>query len=107
MISERTRAALAAAKARGTALGGFRGRAGTRADLAKARASRTAKANQRALDLAATIRSLQAEGSTSLGSIATALNSRQIATARGGGWSAAQVQRILNRLEDQTICEAC
>ena len=33
MISERTRAALAAAKARGTVLGGFRGRAGTCTDL--------------------------------------------------------------------------
>jgi DNA invertase Pin-like site-specific DNA recombinase len=40
MISERTRAALAAAKARGTVLGGFRGRAGTCTDLAKARAVR-------------------------------------------------------------------
>ena len=37
MISDRTRAALAAAKARGKRLGGFRGRAGTAADCAKAR----------------------------------------------------------------------
>ncbi|MGY4618578.1 DNA invertase Pin-like site-specific DNA recombinase [Bradyrhizobium sp. USDA 4472] len=105
MISERTRAALAAAKARGTVLGGFRGRAGTCTDLEKARAARTAKANQRALDLVTTIRSLQAAGSTSLGSIATGLNARQIAAARGGLWSAAQVRRILDRLKDQTICE--
>src|SRR5436190_2136029 len=45
MISERTRAALAVAKARGTVPGGFRGRAGTFTDLAKARATRTAKAD--------------------------------------------------------------
>ncbi|UPK40863.1 recombinase family protein (plasmid) [Bradyrhizobium sp. 186] len=106
MISERTRVALAAAKARGTILGGARGRAGTCTDLEKARAARTAKANQRALDLATTIRSLQAAGSTSLCSIATGLNARQIAAARGGFWTAAQVRRILNRLQDQTTCEA-
>lgn len=105
LISERTRVALSAAKARGTILGGARGRAGTCTDLEKARAARTAKANQRALDLAAAIRNLQAAGSTSLGSIATGLNARQIAAARGGLWSAAQVRRILGRLEDQTICE--
>jgi DNA invertase Pin-like site-specific DNA recombinase len=35
MISERTRAALAAAKARGRLLGGFRGRAGTCTDLGR------------------------------------------------------------------------
>ena len=35
MISDRTRAALAAAKARGKRLGGFRGRVGTAADCAK------------------------------------------------------------------------
>ena len=37
MISDRTRSAPAAAKARGRRLGGFRGRAGTAADCAKAR----------------------------------------------------------------------
>src|SRR5437016_5331644 len=43
MISERTCAALAAAKKRGVRLGGFRERAGTCTDLAKARAVRAAK----------------------------------------------------------------
>jgi Transposase domain (DUF772) len=75
-ISERTRAALAAAKARGKSLGGFCGRAGTCTDLAKARAVRVAKAKQRATDLAPTIRALQAEGACSLRSIAAGLNAR-------------------------------
>src|SRR5437016_13166879 len=51
MISERTRAALAAAKERGRLLGGFRGRAGSCTDLEKARAARAAKASERAADL--------------------------------------------------------
>jgi DNA invertase Pin-like site-specific DNA recombinase len=84
MISERTRAALAAAKARGTALGGFKGRAGTCTDLEKARASRTTKAKQRAFDLAPTIEQLQSEGAHSLRAIAAALNSRSITAPRGG-----------------------
>jgi DNA invertase Pin-like site-specific DNA recombinase len=99
LISERTRSALAAAKARGTVLGGFRGRAGTCTDLAKARATRTAKAKQRAVDLAPTIRSLQAAGSISLHAIASGLNARQIAAARGGKWSASQVRSIVRRLD--------
>lgn len=97
MISERTKAALAAAKARGAVLGGFRGRAGTCTDLKKARASRTAKAKQRAIDLAPTIEQLQSEGALSLRAIAAGLNSRRIAAPRGGLWSAAQVRSVLKR----------
>lgn len=99
MISERTRAALAAAKARGTILGGARGRAGTCTDLQKARAARTAKAALRAADLRPTLLSIQAEGATSLRSIASGLNARQISAARGGQWSAAQVRTILRSRE--------
>src|ERR1700722_15345365 len=62
VTSERTRVALAAAKTRGAILGGFRGRVGTSADLAKARAARTAKAHQRTIDLAPTIESLRLNG---------------------------------------------
>lgn len=97
-ISDRTRAALQAAKARGVALGGFRGRAGTSADLERARAARTASADQRAADLAGTITGLQARGVTSLRSIAEALNVQRITAPRGGGWSAVQVGRVLQRL---------
>ena len=46
MISARTKAALAASKARGKKLGGFRGRAGTAPDTAKARAALALKATQ-------------------------------------------------------------
>ncbi len=98
MISERTRAALAAAKARGTVLGGFRGRAGTCIDLAKARAVRSAKADSRAIDLAPTIQRLQVEGQHSLRRIATHLNTHGITAPRGGKWSAAQVGTVLARI---------
>src|SRR3989440_7263286 len=69
MISERTRAALAAAKERGRLLGGFRGRAGSCTDLEKARAARAAKASERAADLAPTIEALRSSGAHSLRSI--------------------------------------
>ena len=70
MISDRTRGALAAAKARGVRLGGFRGRTGTCSDCARARAARTAKALARANDLFPTILELRMRGFHSLKSIA-------------------------------------
>jgi DNA invertase Pin-like site-specific DNA recombinase len=97
-ISDRTKAALAAAKARGVKLGGHRGVELTE-DVRKAgRAVRTAKANARSLDLAPLIADLQANGITSLGAIANALNERGIPTARGGQWSPIQVSRVLAKL---------
>ncbi|MGA8615191.1 MAG: recombinase family protein [Xanthobacteraceae bacterium] len=98
MISDRTRGALAAAKARGTVLGGFRGRAGSCTDLAKARAVRSAQAKQRAIDLMPTIQSLQSNGVRSLRSIASKLSAQGILAPRGGNWSAAQVRAVLARI---------
>ncbi len=97
-ISDRTKAALAAVKARGTSLGGDRGRAGTCTDLAKARAVRAAKADSRAIDLAPTIERLRCEGARSLRAIAAGLNAQGITAARGGHWSAAQVRNVLSRV---------
>jgi DNA invertase Pin-like site-specific DNA recombinase len=109
MISERTRAALAAAKRRGTRLGGFRGRYATDADRQRAAEAKTALANTRALDLASTIRGFQAEGVTSYRAIAARLNALGIPTTgghdkhghptgHGGTWYGAQVARIVARL---------
>jgi DNA invertase Pin-like site-specific DNA recombinase len=100
MISDRTRGALAAAKARGVALGGWRGRAGTCNDLARARAARTDKAVRRAFDLRVTILEIQSNGPHSLSGVASGLNKRGISAPRGGDWSAAQVKRVLSRLSD-------
>ena len=102
MISQRTKAALAAAKARGVKLGGDRGN--IRNVAAKGReaslATRIAKADAKAADLASTIKQIRSAGdSPSLRQIAAELNARGIRSARGGAWSAAQVSRVLQRIE--------
>jgi DNA invertase Pin-like site-specific DNA recombinase len=98
MISARTKAALAAAKARGVKLGGDR--AGIIASQnpkgVKASAKvRREKAQKRVADLLPTIEDIRDEGAESLREIAAALNERGIEAPRGGEWQAAQVQRIL------------
>ena len=99
MIGDRTRKALAAAKARGVKLGGTRaGVKPTLAHRAMGNLAKAAKASARAADLAPTLAELRESGLTSLGALAQALNDRQIPTARGGLWSAVQVQRVLDRL---------
>jgi len=56
------------------------------------------RANQHAVDVAATVRSLQVAGVTSPAGIAAALNERGIPTASGRGtWQAVQVSRVLPR----------
>jgi len=93
MISARTKAALAAAKARGQRLGGFRGYVPSDAVRAAAVA---AKARDRAADVLPTIREIRAAGTTSLSGIARELNARGVPTLRGGSeWQAVQVQRVL------------
>jgi DNA invertase Pin-like site-specific DNA recombinase len=74
MISVRTRAALAAAKARGVTLGGPK--------LAEARKVAVA--------------AIEA-GATTLRAIADALNARGVSTARGGRWYAMTVSNVLAR----------
>jgi DNA invertase Pin-like site-specific DNA recombinase len=99
LISTRTRAALAAAKARGKKLGGNRGVKLSAKARAAGRAELVSRAKARAADLAPTIEEIRRGGSTSLRAIATALNDRGIPTARGAGkWSAVQVARTLARI---------
>jgi DNA invertase Pin-like site-specific DNA recombinase len=103
-ISLRTKAALAAAKARGVKLGGDRGNLTT--DGAKGRSAgnqvRLEKAQRRATDLSGIIAEIRAAGATSLREIAAGLNERGIPTARDGAWSAVQVSRVLGRIEEKT-----
>lgn len=99
-ISERTKAALRAAKARGTKLGGDRGNLQAVGDQGRAISKRVRqeKAQARAEDLSDVIQAIQQEGGTSLREIAAGLNARGIGTARGSEWSAVQVQRVLKRI---------
>jgi len=97
MISARTKAALAAAKARGTKLGGYRrnsGRIHSKGCLASVKVRRESAA-RRAADLLPIVQSIRSDGNLSLRGIAAALNQRGVPSARGGGWSAVQVQRLL------------
>lgn len=98
MISARTKAALAAAKRRGVALGGFRGQKITKqAQLAGAKAI-VMRADERAADLKPVIAEIRAAGAHTLAAVADALSARRIPTARGASsWSAVQVSRVLNR----------
>jgi DNA invertase Pin-like site-specific DNA recombinase len=100
MISERTKAALAAARRRGVQLGGYNKNPKLSAKARKAgHEANRAKAATRAADIAPTIAELQAAGATSLRAIAGGLNARGIPTERGvGAWSATQVMRMMKRL---------
>jgi DNA invertase Pin-like site-specific DNA recombinase len=95
MISARTKAALAAAKRRGVKLGGDHGARLTAKARAAGNATMARRAHDRALDLAPTIKELQAAGCESLRAIAAGLEERGIPAARGGKWSAVQVARLL------------
>src|ERR1017187_2609059 len=98
-ISQRTKAALQAAKARGQVLGCKNDKIAKYAKRgAKASASvRSDKAERRAGDVLPFVEAIKAEGATSLREIAAGLNERNIPTARGGEWSAVQVQRLMQR----------
>lgn len=98
MISRRTKEALAAAKARGVKLGGPRAGGGVpNHGRAKGQAAVAAKARSRATDLLPVIEEVRASGATSLRAMAAALNTRGIAAANGGQWTATQVSRVLGR----------
>lgn len=94
-ISERTKAALAAAKARGIRLGNPRLRAGTRHSAAVASAANAERARTRAAELRDVIEEARAAGRKSLRAIAAYLDGLGITTARGSAWTAVAVQRVL------------
>jgi DNA invertase Pin-like site-specific DNA recombinase len=96
LTSSRTKAALAAAKARGQRLGGFKGYVPTDADRTASAVARRRRAQERAADLMPTIDAIRATGITSANGIARELTDRDIPTPRGSStWRAIQVQRLL------------
>jgi DNA invertase Pin-like site-specific DNA recombinase len=115
MISDRTKAALAAVKARGVKIGGWREAGVLRKDgtISKgspkfgpqhheaARRARQAASREHAQGLAPMITELRSRGITSLGGIARALEERGVLTAskKDSRWSPMQVSRVLSQLE--------
>ncbi len=91
-ISARTKAALAAAKARGTVLGGFRGAPAP--DAAAGLRARQAKAAAFVESVGPVAQELRESGK-SLREIAAALTDRGVQTKRGGPWTAAGVREVL------------
>jgi len=99
-ISERTKAALRAAKARGTKLGKPENliREGRERGAERGRVSVQRQADEFAALVRSTIEGIRAEGIFSLNGIARALNARAVPTARGRRWSATTVRNLLRRM---------
>lgn len=105
LVSERTKAALAAAKARGVKLGGDRGyrpvappdaRSGGKASAA----ARGQAADRAAFRIAEVIEEAQQAGAVSLRQLADALTAREIPPPSGkGAWTATAVRRVIARAE--------
>jgi len=94
LISERTKAALQAAKARGKRLGGYRG--GAKVDPAMGLEARQKAAEGFRARVLPAIEEMRANGITSANALARELTERGIKTARQANrWSPAQVLRVL------------
>lgn len=102
LISERTKGALAAAKARGVKLGNPNGarsiRRAAKGTVAALDAVRR-NAEARVFEYAEIVADVRAHGIKSLHGIAKELNGRGIITARGGKWHASSVRNLLARLD--------
>jgi DNA invertase Pin-like site-specific DNA recombinase len=97
LISVRTTAALAAAKARGVQLGNPKLAQAREAAHKAAAAANEAAAERYAATVLPIIREAKRAGAQTLREIADALNARGVATARGGQWYAATVRNVLAR----------
>lgn len=98
MISQRTKAALKAARERGVKLGGFRGCAITPEIAKMGNAIRSAASKARAQQFRPEIERIIADGQKTLRQIAQELNDRDIPTpSRRGKWAPTTVMRILQK----------
>src|SRR3982074_3062362 len=96
LISERTKAALAAKKANGGKLGNSTNLciAGSIGRLAQAKV-----ADEFATNLMPVVQAIQNAGAATLSEIASALNARGVRSARGNNWHRSSVRNLLARIE--------
>lgn len=104
LISERTKAALAAAKERGIQLGGYRG--GRKVDPALGLAERQRRAAEFAARVSPAIEEARRKGAVSLRDIAAHLTRQGVKTRRGGHWDAAKVRQIIKATGQRTAADA-
>ena len=104
-VSQRTKAALQAAKDRGRKLGwSIPSRRGEQAQAsAKGAASNRVTADRFAANVVPVIRDIERAGVTTLQGIANALNARGIRTARGRRWYATTVKNVLDRADVEGV----
>ena len=94
LISERTKAALAAKKASGASLGNPKNLA---AAGSIGRHALVAGADAFAAGLLPIVQTLQSAGATTLGALTRGLNERGVRTARGARWHVSSVSNLLSR----------
>ena len=101
LISERTKAALQAARERGVRLGGDRGYRPPREQSLRAAGVRREQAREVARRLWPVVEEMMAQGFGSLSQIAGELNRREVPTpSRRGVWRSTMVARLFQRMED-------
>ncbi len=103
LIGDRTKKALAAAKARGKKLGNPQNLRNRDVGSVNGRAVRIKAANNRAADLVPIITQVREAGAVSLREIAEGLNNQGVYTPRGNRWSAVQIQRVLARISSKNL----
>jgi DNA invertase Pin-like site-specific DNA recombinase len=101
-ISSRTKAALSAARDRGTRLGNPRGAAAFGGISGSALGGEAVKrlANEHAELLRPVVDRLRGEGPVSLAALSRRLNEEGMRTPRGGRWHASSVRNLLSRLDN-------
>jgi DNA invertase Pin-like site-specific DNA recombinase len=95
LISERTKAALRAAKARGVKLGSPNPEKAAMLGVRRIKE----QADTRAAELVPVIQEIKDAGITSFAGIARALNARGVTTPRGGKWYPTSVKNVVERAE--------
>jgi DNA invertase Pin-like site-specific DNA recombinase len=107
LISERPKAALAAAKARGTVLGGDRGyRPAKGPNAVEAAQPRRQAAERAAHRLVLEIERLRIEGIEGHAVLGRALNARRVPTPGGTGtWTHATVSRVMQRVASALVAD--